>query len=427
MFNVIRKIVWVVASVMLFFCGIYYTVELKVPQLNKKYLKKSFQKRKDAKMTPFKILTMTLAGRIGVGSLSGIAIALCYGGVGSLFWVWISCFITASLTFVESFLAVHYKEKDGDHSMGGPSFYIDKGLHKKKLAKFYAILILLSYFVGFLTIQANTISVASSSFFPISKFWVGIFLTILTFFFISKGLDSIAAACSKLVPLMGLFYFLFGLFILKENFSLLPSLFLSILKEAFHIKEFGIGMFSTMIIGIQRGIFSNEAGLGTAAIASGTCEDDNAEGQGMLQVLGVYFTSFVICTITAFVILTSDYQTLSFQDINGIELIQYAFTYHLGSFGNIFLFVLSTIITVYYYGESNLKYILTPTSKMLLLLKISMAIFLLYGSMASPSILWNIVDIFVALLAIINIYSIFELRGKVKEKLRSTYDRKSVG
>lgn len=433
MLTIINKVVWAVAIGMIFFCGIYYTIRLKFPQISGKNFKRAFQKTKKGTITPFKIVTMTLAGRIGVGSLAGIAIAIYYGGPGSIFWIWVSSFLTASLSFVESFLGVFYKEKDGIHYKGGPSYYMDKGLHQKKLAKCYALLILLSYFIGFLTIQANTIAISFSNIFNLSKWLIGIFLVLITILLISKGLESITNVCAKMVPFMGGFYFLIGLWILIKHHAMLPSIISTIITDAFHPRQMGIGILSSFMIGLQRGIFSNEAGLGTGAIASGALEDDNAIGQGMLQVLGVYVTSFVICTMTALIILTSNYTMLNLQDINGIELIQYAFTYHLGNFGTYFLFIIiflfafSTIITVYYYGESNLKYVLPNAKKSLIYLKWLMLGLILYGCLAKANILWNLVDLFVAFLAIINIFSIYQLRSVVEKEVLKKHDRKQMG
>lgn len=424
MLNIINKIIWSVATVIIFLLGIYYSFSLKFPQLKIKLFKNCFKKRENCTITPFKILNMTLAGRIGVGSLAGIALAIYYGGPGTIFWIWISSILTASLSFVESFLGVLYKEKDGKNYKGGPSFYIDKGLHQKKLAKIYALLIIASYFIGFLTIQANTIAISFNNITGISKELVGIFLAIITFIVIWKGLNSIADASSKIVPFMGVLYFIIGIYILFKNYMKIPNILYFIFRSAFGWKEMGFGFLSSFLIGIQRGIFSNEAGLGTSAIASGTCEDDNKIGQGMIQVIGVYFTSFIICTITAFIILTSDYYSLNLENINGIEIIQYAFEYHLGSLGNlvlfliVFLFAFSTIITVYYYGESNLKYLSEKFGKKTTILKFVMILLILYGSLAKANILWNIVDIFVALLAIINLYSIYRLKSTVKNNYK---------
>ena len=201
--------------------------------------------------------------------------------------------------------------------------------------------------------------------------------------------------------------------------------------DSFTIKSAIIGVFTTFLIGIQRGIFATESGLGSGAIASATTDSNNKIGQGMIQMLGIYFTTFVICTSTAFIILTSDYQTLLFENINGIEITQYALTYHLGNLGSVFLnlviifFAFSTILTGYYYGEVNFKY-LVPNWKnsMLVILKIITILLLLWGSVAKATFLWNIVDILVALMAIINMYALFRLRQEVVKEYKS-YQQKS--
>ena len=203
----------------------------------------------------------------------------------------------------------------------------------------------------------------------------------------------------------------------------IPILFTNILKDAFQLKPFFTGFIPMIIIGVQRGIFSSEAGLGTGAIASSTTESNDASGQGFVQMLGIYITTLLICTSTALVILLSPYQNLLLQDVNGIEITQFAFSYHLGTFGNfvvfssIILFSFSTILASYYDGESCLKYIKKKvTQKDLFLLKIGTVLLLFIGAVTSSTSLWNYVDIMVAYLAIINIYAMISLRHKITIK-----------
>ena len=423
MLDIINKISWSIASVMLLFCGIYYTISLKFPQFKIRKMIKGFKNNSNSKISPFKILSMTLGGKIGVGSLAGIALAINIGGIGTIFWIWIFSILTAPNAYVESALGVIFKEKDIDYYKGGPSFYIDKGLKKKNLGKTYAIIVIFSYILGFLTIQANTIAISFTSFINIDKIIIGIILATITLFTISKGIESISNVSSKIVPIMGIIYLIVGIFVIIKNYSIIPTILLEIIKAAFNFKSLGTGVITSMIIGLQRGIFSNEAGLGTGAIASGASEDDNAEEQGFIQIIGIYFTSLIICTTTAILILTSNYKNLNLTNINGIEITQHALNFHLGNIGDIilsitiFLFAFSTIITVYYYGESNLKYLLPDIkAKGLLILKIAIIILIIYGSIASPNIIWDIIDIFVAVLAIINVYAIYKLRGVIEKR-----------
>ncbi len=431
MIDKINQALWLVATVLLIGGGIYFTFRLSFVQLRFKTMFRSFKTKEKEEISPFKSLTMALAARIGVGSLAGIALAIHLGGIGTIFWIWISSFLTLPNTFAESVLAMKYREKDGPYHKGGPSFYIDKGIQKKNLAKVYALLIVVAYLIGFLTIQANTIAASLSTSVAMQPIVTGIIIAIVTAFIIFKGLKGISDATSKLVPIMGIGYLLISAIILTSHLNELPALFLAIIQDAFTIKSAIIGVFTTFLIGIQRGIFATESGLGSGAIASATTDSNNKIGQGMIQMLGIYFTTFVICTSTAFIILTSDYQTLLFENINGIEITQYALTYHLGNLGSVFLnlviifFAFSTILTGYYYGEVNFKY-LVPNWKnsMLVILKIITILLLLWGSVAKATFLWNIVDILVALMAIINMYALFRLRQEVVKEYKS-YQQKS--
>ena len=247
---------------------------------------------------------------------------------------------------------------------------------------------------------------------------------------ISKGLKSIADFTSFLVPIMGILYLLVALYIVFCNIDIIPSLLLKIIKEAFDIKALGWGIISSIIIGVQRGIFSSEAGIGTGAVASGTSDTSKPVDQGYIQMLGVYFTSFIICTSTALIILTKfqnnnneepiNVDINNFIDPNGIEITLEALKSHLGNIGTIILlisiicFAFSTIISGYYYGESNIKYLSKKiNSKYLLILNVLVAFILFYGAIIKPSVLWNFVDIGVALLAIINTISMMLLRKKI--------------
>lgn len=420
MLKIITDILWSTAIILLLGGGIYFTIKLSFPQFRLKKMIAGLKNDHNQEVSPFKSLTMSLAARIGVGSLAGIALAIYIGGPGTIFWIWVTSIFTSVNSFCESYLGAKYQEKDGNAYKGGPAFYIDKGLKNKKLARIYALLIIVSYVVGFLTIQANTITKSMQEYVSLPPIIIGIILALISGYIIWKGLDGIVAITSKMVPIMGGAYLITSLVIIFLNLKLLPGMIKLIISSAFNIKTATSGILSTFIIGIQRGIFSTEAGLGSGAIASSTSSVKNKIGLGLVQILGIYFTSFIICTSTAFIILMSDYTTINFQDINGIELTQYALSYHLGKFGIIFLilsiisFAFSTIIAGYYYGESNLKYLVKNLSnKKLNLFKCLTVILLIFGSIISPTILWNIIDILVACLAIINMYSLIKLRKEI--------------
>jgi len=433
MLKIFESILWSIVIIMLLGGGLYFTFSLNFIQFNFKEMLKSFKHKKESQITPFKSLTMALAARIGVGSLAGIALAIYNGGPGTIFWIWVSGIITSSNSFVESYLGIKYRVKDDDVHKGGPSYYIDKGLNNKNLAKIYAILIISAYIIGFMTIQANTITKSLNEYLNINPFIIGIVLALITAISIFKGVKSIANITSLLVPIMGIVYIILSIYILITNINKLPGIFYSIINSAFNFKAFGFGIISSFIIGIQRGVFSTEAGLGSGSIASSIADDNDGIKIGLIQVLGIYFTTFIICTATAFIILTSDYLNIDFRNINGIEITQYALKYHLGDIGIIILifsilsFAFSTIISGYYYGESNLKYLdKNINSSHINLLKITTIILLIIGSIVNSSILWRLVDIFVALMAIINMYSLLKLRNIVKNDLSSYKKRKNL-
>lgn len=413
---------------MIVLSGFYFTFKLRGVQFHFKRMFKSLTKQEDSKgIKPYQTLMMVLAGRIGVGSIAGVALAIHLGGIGSIFWMWVIAFLSATNSFAETVLGIIYKEKDGKNIYkGGPSYYIRNGLNNKFLGGVYAIVVLVSYVGGFLSIQSNTITKSIDQIVNVSPFIVGFLIVILTSLIIFGGIKKIANTASKLVPIMTLGYIGIAIYVCLLNLNLIPSIFISIIKDAFNIKPFFGGFLATLIIGVQRGIFSNEAGLGTGAIASSTVETTNASSQGYIQMIGVYITTLLICTATSIIILTSPYESLVLNDINGIEITQFAFKYHLGDIGNylvfisIILFSFSTILTGYYDGESSLKYFYKNVGKTkLLMLKVLTLTILFLGCFISSTTLWIFVDILVAIEAIINIYALIGLRHNVIDELNN--------
>ena len=419
MFTIIYKLLWCVATSIILVASVYFTKKFRFKQLNIKELLNSLKSSNDKGngLSPKDTLMFTLAGRIGVGSIAGISLGIYIGGIGSIFWVWGTTFLIAILSYVETYLGIKYRERDSDGNyIGGPSYYIQNGLHNRGLACVYAVLILFCYIGGFLGIQSNTIIKSFTQIVPVSSSLVSFILVILTFLCIFGGIKGISKITSKIVPFMTLFYLFLFVYVVCVNYTQIFNILLNIIKDAFSMDSFFGGFLSTCIIGLQRGIFSNEAGLGTGSIAASTTSSDNASSQSYLQVVGVYITSLLLCTATAIFILTTDYSNIVFEDINGIELMQYAFFCHFGSFGNvllfsfIFLFAFSTVLTGYYYGEAALRFLLGKGHEgSIIILKIITLIVLFLGGIMSATLLWNIVDLLVAVLAIINVGSILLL------------------
>ena len=422
----INDFVWIIAALTIFISGIYFTIKLKFVQFDFKKMFKSLNKKSNSKesITPKQALMMVLAGRVGVGSISGVALAIFTGGVGSIFWMWIAALFAVTNSFGETVLGIKYKEKDeGKIYKGGPSYYIKKGLKNNKLAIIYAIIIVICYSCGFTSIQSNTIIASTTQMFSVNKIVLSIILSTIVFTIIFGGVKKISDVTSKIVPFMIVLYLITGFYILCVNYTQTPSIIIKIVKSAFNIKSVTGGLIGTFLVGLQRGIFSNEAGIGTGSIASSTVETNNAAEQGYIQMIGVYITTMLVCTATAIIIMTSDYNLLNLNDINGIEITQYAFKYHLGNFGNIIVFIsiimfaFSTILTGYYYGESSLKSIFNKlTKRNILILKLLIIIVVFVGGITSPSILWNLVDMLAAVLVIINIYALLRLRKEIKEE-----------
>ena len=411
--------IWIIATIFLISCGLFYTIRLKFPQFRFKSMFKSIndKDRNKSGISPFESLTLALASRVGVGSLSGIAIAIFNGGIGTIFWIWISCLLILPNAFVESTLSVIFHKKKDNKFEGSPSRYIEEGLGKKKLAFTYAFIIMICQLFGFTSIQSNTMATSVNYYYHVPLLVSGIVLAIIAFIIVIGNLKRITSYISKHVLFMGIVYVMVSLIIIVVNYKLLPSLLVNIVKTAFNFKALGWGAFASIIIGVQRGIFSSESGTGSGAIASGASDTKKPVNEGYIQTIGVYFTIFVVCTSTALIILSSNVDMANYTNPNGIEILMSALNYHMGDVGSVFLifllvaFSFSTIVSAYYYGESGFKYLFPSIKdKHMIILKFMLAAIIIVSAIVSPTMIWDIVDIGAALLAIINVYAIFKLR-----------------
>lgn len=419
MSNIVIDILWINVSVFLLLISISLSLKSKFIQFRiHKLINALFKQNKLPGITNVQSLMITLGGKIGVGSISGIALAIYYGGPGTIFWIIIISSIISILTFYEVILANKYKEIDeANIYKGGPSYYIKKGLKKKFLSIIYAILVVICYNGCFLSIQANTLMKMTNNLININAYWIGIFICLLSFFMIYKGIREIAKFSNLLVPMMLFLYIILAIYVLITNYGILLDIIVKIISSAFNFKSFVYGFIPMIILSIQRSIFATESGIGTTAIASSTTNSDPIT-QGFIQVLGVYITTFIVGLSTAILIFTTDYGTLVVNNINGIELVIYAFNYHFGSFGNIILYIIvllfcfSTIITGYYNGEVCIK---SLNIKKTGFLKLITLIVLFIGSIVQANILWKVADLLIGIMLIINMYAIYKLRNEVKE------------
>ena len=401
------SITWYIASILIIYSGIKYSFKYDFIQFRIKKFIEAIKSKSKNHISPLSSLSMSLAAKIGVGSLSGVALALYFGGVGSILWMCIISLIVSINTYVECLLGIKYRDKIGNTFVGGPSFYIKKCLNNKYLSLLYGILIIVTYSGLFLSIQSNTI-VSVLSFFDISTTLIVIVLSILVFLIIIKGTKNIFLVDSILVPIMLIFYLILGIYVLVNGNNII-DIFKLMIREAFNIKS----IIPVFLIGMQRAIFISESGIGTSAISASACDNDSSK-QGMLEILGIHITTFLVCFITFLIIVTSNYNLIDFGSINGIEIVMYAFNYHFGEFGRIILsiitilFAFSTIISGYFFGENNLR-IFTNKKKIINIFKIIVVLVIAISGYVSPNILWNLTDYFIAILAIINIFSIIRI------------------
>ena len=411
----LEHIIWSYLAIpILLFVSLIFTFYFQGVQFRfKKMIQCLTKKSSNSSVSSFQSFTMALAARVGVGSLAGVALGIYIGGPGSVFWMWISALITAAASFVESTLAQLYKKRDGDIYIGGPAYYIEYGMHQKGFAVIYAFIIVLTYTFGFSAIQANTIATSFRDVLSIPPLLTGVGLALITSMIIFGGASTIAKMTSKIVPIMALFYIGIGLFVMITHFDYIPTFFMTIFQDAFQPSPLiGGTVMYTIIIGIKRGVFSNEAGMGSGAHAAAVTNSDNPTDQGYIQSFGVYVTTLFICTITAFLIMVTNAVEVGTTHSNGIELTQYALTELFGPIGgvilaiSIFFFAFSTILTGYFYGECNVK-ILYPV-------RVIVLIVILISSIGSASLIWSLVDLGVALTATINVMALCYLAKEVK-------------
>ncbi|MCY7783609.1 MULTISPECIES: alanine/glycine:cation symporter family protein [unclassified Bacillus (in: firmicutes)] len=365
---------------------------------------------------------ISAASRVGTGNLTGVALAIATGGPGAVFWMWVVAAVGMASSFVESTLAQLYKVKDGDDFRGGPAYYIQKGLGVRWLGIVFAVLITVSFGLIFNAVQTNTISGALDGAFHVNKIVVAIVLAALTAFIIFGGLKRVVAVSQLIVPVMAGIYILIALFVVITNITAFPGIIATIVKNAFGIEQIvGGGLGGIIVIGAQRGLFSNEAGMGSAPNAAATAHVSHPAKQGFIQTLGVFFDTFIVCTSTAFIILL--YSVAPKGD--GIQVTQAALNHHIGGWAPsfiavaMFLFAFSSVVGNYYYGETNIEFI--KTSKTWLnIYRIAVIAMVVYGSLSGFQIVWDMADLFMGIMALINLI-VIALLSNVAYKVYKDY------
>ena len=433
--DMLNEYLWTyVVIVMLIGCAIYFTIRTKgvqflflkdmfkvianrpiyINKVEKENLSTEDERLK--KIGSFQAFAVSLSSRVGTGNLAGVASAIFVGGPGAVFWMWVMALFGAATAFVESTLAQLYKRRGEDSFYGGPAYYMQYGLHRKWMGVLFAVLITITFGIANQVVQSNTLCDAIADTMGVGRDKVGLVLTIATTMIIFGGVTRISRFSSIIVPIMAVGYILLSAFILITNITAIPAMISLIVKSAFGFEQAAGGMVGVaMMQGIKRGLFSNEAGEGSAPNAAAIASTSHPIKQGLLQALGVFADTLVICTCTAFVILLSGIYD---SGRDGIILTKYALITHVGSLGGlfvtlaIFFFAYSTIIANYYYGETNIRFI-TQSGKTIFAFRAITGATVMIGATVTLQTAWCLVDLAMGFMTLVNLVAIIQLSPKV--------------
>ena len=452
--NAVNNFIWgVPAMICIFGVGLYLSLRTRFFQIRKfpyairTTLGRMFRKRdaSDGAITPFQAVCTALAATVGTGNIAGVAGAIAIGGPGAVFWMWVSALLGMCTKFAEVTLAVFYHEKNANGELvGGPMYYIKNGLSKKWhfLAYLFAAFGVLTVFGTGNATQVNTITTAVNSALmnyhviskdavPTSNLIQGIIIAALVALILLGGVKRIAQVTEKLVPFMALFYIVLAIGVILLNLNRIPSVFVSILEGAFRPSAVTGGIVGSMLMsvkkGVSRGIFSNEAGLGTGSIAHACADTKKPVKQGMFGIFEVFTDTILICTCSALLMLLAPSDKIA--GLQGMDLLQSAMQYHLGEFGVIFiavilfLFSFSTFIGILFYARSNVAYLFGDNWLSQTAYKILALVMLFIGGLAAYTFVWDLGDVGIGLMTIFNMIALIPLSGQAINSLKD-YERK---
>ena len=421
--------------------GIYFTVRTRFVQLRLlgDCFKCMFEKKSSNNgISSFQALMIATASRVGTGNMAGVATAIVLGGPGAAFWMWLMALLGAASAFIESTLAQIYKTREEDGSFkGGPAYYIERALHARWLGIIFAISLIATFAFGFNGLQAyNIVSTMEyyvpnlhSSPVPLT---VGCILFVASLYLFFAGSEKIGWLSSVLVPIMSGLYIVMGILIIILNIGEIPAVLSSVLRSAFDFKAIFSGFTgSCMVYGIKRGLFSNEAGMGSAPNASASAEVSHPAKQGLAQIISVYIDTLMICSATVFILLlTGVYKTDS--SLNGIPLLQQSVAHQFGTWAihvitiAVCMFAFTSIVGNYFYAEANILFI-SKNKTFLTIFRVAAAFMVLVGALNSMDIAWSLADITMGLEAVVNIIAIFLLSRIAFNCLRDYEDQKAKG
>lgn len=421
--------------------GLIFTIATRFApfRLFTQQIKAVMEKPKDKNgVSSFQALMVSTASRVGTGNIIGVSTALCMGGFGSVFWMWVIAIIGSASAFIESTLAQIYKKRGPDGSYGGPAYYIETGLKCKPLAIVFSILLIFTYGVGFNMLASYNLQSTFSTYefynTTYTPLMIGLIVAVVVCYCLLGGGKRIEKVTSVLVPVMGLAYILVALVIVFLNLPLLPDVFEKIFSEAFDFEAiFGGFTGSCVMFGIKRGLFSNEAGVGSAPNASASADVQHPVKQGLVQVLSVFIDTVLVCSATAFMCMCSGVEAT--KELSGAPYVQLALKTALGDFGPIFItvamvfFAFTTLIGNLYYVDKGIAHIIgrVPSKKYMLLVHIVFSLYILCGSMLNADLLWNVSDILMGGMVIINIPVILILSKYALRALRDYEKQRKEG
>jgi len=435
--DIINRELSYIMIIMLLICGVFFTVRTKFVQF--RLLKQQFKavtEKSDSGngVSSFQALMVSTASRVGTGNIIGVSTAICLGGFGSVFWMWLIAILGASSAFVESTLAQIYKKRGKDGLYGGPAYYIETALRSRKLAIVFSVLLILTYGLGFNMLASynlqSTFSAYSFYDAKTTPWIIGLIIAVIVGYCLFGGGKRIAKISSVIVPVMGVAYILIALVIVGMNITSLPGVFSRIFQGAFDFKAiFGGFSGSCIMYGIKRGLFSNEAGVGSAPNASATAEVEHPVKQGLVQVLSVFIDTLLVCSATAFMCMCSGVEPTA--EISGAPYVQQALQTTLGSFGPIFitvamiLFAFTTLLGNLYYVDQSWFFMFRrkPGKAFMYTYYVVAALLIFVGAGLSADLLWGIADITMSAMALINIPVILIL-GKYAFRALDDYEKK---
>ena len=373
-------------------------------------------------ITPLQAFLVSLAWRVGTGNIAGVAIALTAGGPGAVVWMWVIALIASATAFWEGTLAQLYKQQRERGFVGGPAYYMHYGLGRRHFSHIFALMSAVSLGLVCNSVHSNTVCLAFEEGYGIQPPMMGILLSAAALIIFIGGLHRIVIVCSYIVPAMALGYVALSLYVVFTHITTLPDVLYQMFAEAFGLQQaIGGGIAAAFVQGVKRGLYSNEAGWGTAPNVAATASTSHPVKQGLIQAVGVFVDTLIICSCTAFIILLSE-ETLT-TGTNGIQLTQRALAAEVGQWSVSFvafavlLFAMSTLLSNYYYGENNLRY-LTKSRRVRYAYLLVATAMVMAGSLLSFGLIWSLADLVMALMTFMNLYALVRLTPRTLALLR---------